>query len=339
LKPILNAYPLPTPGAIDYGTTASPSLAQFIESYSLPSQIDSSSIRIDHILNHKIAFFFRYSDTPSGSASRTLSSLTKSQFKNQGYTFGATYQLTSAISNDFRLGYATSSSALEAELDGFGGAVPIDLASSLAPGLSQNAEPYFYLYFAGIGTASLQTLSTSNEMNSWNVVDALSVSLGKHSIKVGIDYRKISSTLNPYPFTPELSFNPSNNGDTSDPVRPSWNPAFRGQVITGTAHQYFNPNAFVVPQAGTYGNVARNSLNGPALTEWDTSLWKTAKISERLNLQLRGDAFNVLNHTNLNTPNLVVYSSATAPPSSSAGVVTSTSTTSRQLQVSAKLIW
>ena len=152
-------------------------------------------------------------------------------------------------------------------------------------------------------------------------------------------FGSIFSYQSGYPFTPELSFNPSNNGDTSDPVRPSWNAAFRGKVITGTAHQYFNPNAFVVPQAGTYGNVARNSLNGPALTEWDTSLWKTAKISERLSFQLRGDAFNVLNHTNLNTPNLVVYSAATAPPSSSAGVVTSTSTTSRQLQVSAKLIW
>jgi hypothetical protein len=152
-------------------------------------------------------------------------------------------------------------------------------------------------------------------------------------------FGSIFSYQSGYPFTPELSFNPSNNGDTSDPVRPSWNPAFRGKVIPGTANQYFNPNAFVVPQAGTYGNVARNSLNGPALTEWDTSLWKTAKLSERLSFQLRGDAFNVLNHTNLNTPNLVVYSSATASPSSSAGVVTSTSTTSRQLQVSAKLIW
>jgi hypothetical protein len=152
-------------------------------------------------------------------------------------------------------------------------------------------------------------------------------------------FGSIFSYQSGFPFTPELSFNPSNNGDTSDPVRPSWNPAFSGEVITGTALQYFNPNAFIVPQAGTYGNVARNSLNGPALTEWDTSLWKTAKISERLSFQLRGDAFNVLNHTNLNTPNLVVYSSATAAPSSSAGVVTSPSTTSRQLQVSAKLIW
>jgi hypothetical protein len=152
-------------------------------------------------------------------------------------------------------------------------------------------------------------------------------------------FGSIFSYQSGYPFTPELSFNPSNNGDTSDPVRPSWNPAFRGQVIPGTANQYFNPNAFVVPQTGMYGNVARNSLNGPALTEWDTSLWKTAKLSERLSFQLRGDAFNILNHTNLNTPNLVVYSSATASPSSSAGVVTSTSTTSRQLQVSAKLIW
>ncbi len=142
-----------------------------------------------------------------------------------------------------------------------------------------------------------------------------------------------------YPFTPQLSFNPSNNGDTSNPVRPSWNPNYHGPVITGGPDQYFVPTAFVVPQNGTYGNVQRNSLTGPAATELDTSLYKTIHLHDQLNLQLRGDAFNILNHTNFNTPNLVVYSSATSAPSSTAGVITSTSTTSRQLQVSARLSW
>jgi hypothetical protein len=85
--------------------------------------------------------------------------------------------------------------------------------------------------------------------------------------------------------------------------------------------------------------VQRDSLTGPAVSELDTSLYKSVHIAERLNLQLRGDAFNILNHANFNTPNLVVYSSATSAPSSSAGVITSTSTTSRQLQVSARLSW
>jgi hypothetical protein len=142
-----------------------------------------------------------------------------------------------------------------------------------------------------------------------------------------------------YPFTPELSFNPSNNGDTSNPVRPSLNPAFHGQIVTGGSNQYFNPAAFIVPQAGTYGDVSRDSFTGPSLVELDNSLSKTTRLTERLSLQLRGDAFNILNHSNFNAPNVVVFSSATAPASGSAGIVTSTATTSRQLQVSAKLLW
>ncbi|MGH9611292.1 MAG: hypothetical protein ACRD34_16630 [Bryobacteraceae bacterium] len=69
------------------------------------------------------------------------------------------------------------------------------------------------------------------------------------------------------------------------------------------------------------------------------ALIKNTHIGEGLTLQLRGEAFNVANHPNFNTPNLTVFSAAGAPPSGSAGVITSTSTTSRQIQVAAKLIW
>ncbi len=149
----------------------------------------------------------------------------------------------------------------------------------------------------------------------------------------------IESYNSGFPFTPQLSFNPSNNGNTTNPVRPSFNPDFSGPIITGNPNQYFNPNAFIVAPNGTYGNVGRNPFTGPGLTTLDVSLMKTTRLSERLSLQLRGEAFNVLNHANFNTPNLIVFSSATAAPSGSAGVITSTATSSRQIQVAAKLIW
>ena len=142
-----------------------------------------------------------------------------------------------------------------------------------------------------------------------------------------------------FPFTPQLSFNPSNNGNTANPVRPSLNPNFTGPVILGGPDRWFDPNAFVVPPNGTYGNVGRDSFRGPSLNELDISLIKNTHLAEHTNVELRGEMFNVLNRANFNTPNLIVYSSATAPPSGSAGIITSTATSSRQMQVAVKLIW
>jgi hypothetical protein len=141
------------------------------------------------------------------------------------------------------------------------------------------------------------------------------------------------------PFTPQLSYNPSNDGDTRNPVRPSWNPNFTRRVILGGPNQYFNPNAFSQPLPGAYGNVGRNVLQGPSLVETDLSLTKTFPFSERLNLQFRSEFFNIFNHTNFNVPNPVVFASATGGPSSTAGVITATTTTSRQIQFGLKLMW
>ena len=142
-----------------------------------------------------------------------------------------------------------------------------------------------------------------------------------------------------FPFTPQLGFNPSNNGDTRNPVRPSVNPAFTGNVILGSPNEYFNPNAFIVPPTGTYGNLGRDTLRGPDLTEMDLSVLKNTALSERLNLQFRAEFFNILNHANFATPNTVVYSSASTIPNPTAGVITSTETTSRQIQFGLKLLW
>ncbi len=142
-----------------------------------------------------------------------------------------------------------------------------------------------------------------------------------------------------FPFTPQLSYNPSNNGDTRNPVRPFANPAFTGPVILGKPNQWFNPNAFLQPppNSGFYGNLGRDSLIGPGLATWDFSTLKETAIGERLNLQFRAEIFNLLNRANFNTPNLIVFTPSGV--SGTAGAITSTSTTARQVQFGLKLIW
>ena len=93
-----------------------------------------------------------------------------------------------------------------------------------------------------------------------------------------------------FPFTPQLSYNPSNNGDTRNPVRPFVNPAFTGPVILGNPNQWFNPAAFLAPPNGSgfYGNLGRDTLIGPGLATWDFSLFKDTPIRERAEPAISG---------------------------------------------------
>jgi len=122
-------------------------------------------------------------------------------------------------------------------------------------------------------------------------------------------------------------------------VRPSLNPDFTGPVIIGSPNEYFNPLAFEPPANGTFGNVGRDVLIGPGLATVDFSVLKNTVLTERTKLQFRAEFFNILNHANFNTPNPVVFGSATDVPLPTAGVITSTSTTSRQIQFGLKLLW
>jgi hypothetical protein len=157
-----------------------------------------------------------------------------------------------------------------------------------------------------------------------------------------------------FPFSPQLGYNPTGSGDTRNPVRPNRNAAFNGRLYTrgstaARAAQFFNPSAFSAPAYGTVGNLGRDTLTGPGYANWDLSLLKSTQISERTRLQFRAEFFNVLNHTNLETPNEVVYTSgptqgtsanqsAAAVLSPSAGVVTAAAT-SRQIQLGLKLLF
>ncbi|MDR3723698.1 MAG: TonB-dependent receptor [Terracidiphilus sp.] len=106
-----------------------------------------------------------------------------------------------------------------------------------------------------------------------------------------------------------------------------------------TLTQWFNPAAFTAPTAGgtaaagyAYGNSGYNMLWGPKYQVWDMNLQKTTTWADKVNLQLRMDAFNVFNHPNYSTPNSAISNTKTV------GTVTSTiSNLYRTVEFGAKL--
>jgi hypothetical protein len=97
--------------------------------------------------------------------------------------------------------------------------------------------------------------------------------------------------------------------------------------------EWFNPAAFTAPPNYTYGTSGYNMLWGPRYQDWDMSLEKNTVWKERVNLQLRMDAFNVFNHPNFAVPNGAISNPANV------GAITSVATGSenRTVEFAAKL--
>ena len=140
-----------------------------------------------------------------------------------------------------------------------------------------------------------------------------------------------------FPFTPQVGSNASGTGDTLIPDVPNRNPDFKGPVILGKVGQWFDPHAFLLPPAGTFGNSGRGTFTGPGFWNLDTSLAKKFSVTEQVSMQFRAEAFNVFNHPNFASPNPVVFSGNNY--SSSAGAITATSNASRQIQFALKLLF
>ena len=133
------------------------------------------------------------------------------------------------------------------------------------------------------------------------------------------------------------------------------------KVITGNPGQWFNPNMFhmqpMVPcpnnpalTCGTLGDAARGILRGPGLGDWDFSLVKDTSTSlwgREGSVEFRAEIFNILNHTNFGMPaSGSVFNGATSvlgayqqAPLTGVGQITTTVTTSRQIQFALKLIF
>ncbi|MGA8540108.1 MAG: carboxypeptidase-like regulatory domain-containing protein [Terriglobales bacterium] len=219
-------------------------------------------------------------------------------------------------------------------------------AAGNAPGLVSN--PFNLRADYGLATYDVRHVAVINAVYLLPLGRGQALASGvqgwTNALVSGWSVNSIVTLQDGFPFTPQLSYNPSNNGDTRNPVRPFINPNFTGPAILGKPSQWFNPAAFLQPPVpsstnpdGFYGNLGRDTLIGPGLATWDFSAIKQTSLGERLNLQFRAEIFNLLNRANFNTPNLIVFTPSGL--SGTAGAISSTATTSRQVQFGLKLIW
>ncbi len=134
------------------------------------------------------------------------------------------------------------------------------------------------------------------------------------------------------PFTISVFGDTANSGTVlgENPIRAN----VTGQPVFGpgthTADQWFNPAAFAAPPAFTFGDLGRNSVYGPGMQTMDIALERAFRLTERLNFQFRGEAFNALNRVNLGTPNRFVNTPQF-------GTITMAMTPGREIQLSARL--
>jgi hypothetical protein len=195
---IFNAYPIPTGSEIEDSSGNPTGLSPFVKTYSLPSHIDSTSVRLDTTPSPKFILFFRYGDTPSFSRTRTLSQVSSNSVNTSTYTLGATTQFSATLSNEFRIGYASSDSINSSSLDTFGGAVPTDLNSVFGiPASTAHSLAESYIDVASVGAAIISTGNASSSLRQWNITDSIVAQLGRHQVRSGFDYRLVRSPLSP----------------------------------------------------------------------------------------------------------------------------------------------
>jgi hypothetical protein len=148
------------------------------------------------------------------------------------------------------------------------------------------------------------------------------------------------------PFTPILGGDPLGTklDETSEPPDRLAGPGCETLSNSGNPNHYIRTQCLAFPNpANLYGNLGRNTVIGPGLSNLDFSLFinnRIRKISESFTVQFRAEFFNVFNRANFASPtdNRIVFDQ-TGSRTSGAGLITSTQTPSRQIQFALKLIW
>ena len=113
---------------------------------------------------------------------------------------------------------------------------------------------------------------------------------------------------------------------------------------TGRVDQWFNPAAFVLQPAGTFGNTGRGDFTGPNLRTLDLSLAKSARwsaLGSDGRVELRIEVFNILNRANFGPPELRAFAGTRdgEAPLSTFGRITTTVTSARQIQIGVRAVF
>jgi len=147
------------------------------------------------------------------------------------------------------------------------------------------------------------------------------------ALAAGWQLAGISTFQTGLPFTPTLSFDPSNTATIARPNRIASGELPRSER---SIRRWFDASAFSAAPSFTFGNSGRNFLQGPGQINFDAGLSRNVRLGERFVLGLRAEAFNLLNTPQFGLPNATVGVANT-------GVIETVSTPERQIQFAIRL--
>jgi hypothetical protein len=203
VQPLLNAFPKPNGPDLGNGTAA------FSASYSDPSTLNSSGIRIDYLPWERVTVFGRYNDAPSSIDQRAPAGFSESsvqdiKYRTQSLTLGTNQAFTARLTNEFHFNYSRSRANSLVTLDNFGGAVPPP-NSALYPSFVSGQNSGF-LFFANSGLVFTTGKLGDNLQQQINVTDSVSRIIGVHQLKLGLDYRRLSPETGFAPYSVQYLF-------------------------------------------------------------------------------------------------------------------------------------
>ena len=174
--------------------------------------------------------------------------------------------------------------------------------------------------------------------SSTSITSELPQFRGPKWLSSGWELNAIAVLSSGAPFSALVSYDSARArfGTGPSPERPDLVPGRSSNPVKGGPVQYFDPTAFSMPAAGFYGNLGRNTLIGPGLASFDGAINKSFRFGEHGRLQLRGEVFNIPNRPNFAIPSQRNVFTTTGRVAS-AGLITNTLTSSRQVQLGARL--
>jgi hypothetical protein len=206
VKPILDAFPLPN------GPETANGLARFSASYTDPSTLTATSVRVDRAFGNALTVFARYNYAPSEGSSRLGSFAAAGantigwvQEELQTLTAGATMIVSPAWSNDLRVNWSRNVGKNFQTLDSFGGAV-VPPATMLHPGFASPAS-VFRVNLSSPNVFFDEGGNSSNMQRQVNIVNAVTMTKARHQVKFGIDYRHLFPIYGPVDYVQAYTFN------------------------------------------------------------------------------------------------------------------------------------
>jgi len=209
VAPLLAAYPLPSAGQ----DVAGQWVGQFFATYSNPSKLDATSLRLDYNPTTKLSLFIRGDDAPSnGSQYGAFNFYTRSTYSStisnvNTITAGATYIFSPTLVDDFRFNISHAKGATTVVPIAFGGASIPSSAYLFQSNPNYNIQTSVFALFFDDGTTDYYVGNdATNHQRQLNYVDTLSWTRGSHNLKFGVDDRHLTPTNGYRPWDISYSF-------------------------------------------------------------------------------------------------------------------------------------